>query len=203
MGLLSAEDGIVARLKEAAAGKARTVDSLPGDWDDDMMKRFLALTPCLLVAFAGGVPPNVGEVQPSIGSEWLVYVGTGHASGQAARRRGDSMQAGAYELMEFVVIPALHGYKVPEVGTLVLTGVDNVWTGSVERQGLAVYAVRFRLQLDFGAAPAEEALSVFETFDAQYDIPPMSTEAEHRKWLAGDYGTTRPDAQDHVDLPQS
>ncbi|MCW5666481.1 MAG: DUF1834 family protein [Piscinibacter sp.] len=208
MSLSGIEDEVLAALRAAATVRAEatgrkvvTIDSLPGDWDDQMLKTFLAQTPCLLLAFSGGEAADRGDA--ILNTRWLVYIGTAHASGQAARRRGDALQAGAYELLEFVVIPALHGRVVPEVGTLMLDSIDNVWTGQVERQGLAIYAASFRLQVDFTPQADESGLTPLETFYAQYDVPPHETDAQHRRWLVGDYSTTAPDAKDDVKPAQT
>lgn len=201
MSIAVVEDDLLATLRARAQAKVRTIDSLPGDWDDDMLRRMLALTPCILVAFAGGAP--IAGTAPAIDARWLVYVATANASGQAARRRGDAQQAGAYELIEQVVVPALHCHTVPGVGTLTLGPIENLFSGTVERQGLAVYAVTFQMPMEFDVTPAAELLADFETFDAQYDIPPLEAGAEHTKWLAGDYGTSTPDAHDQVAVPQT
>ena len=202
MSILAVEDDLLATLRLAAGAKLRTVESLPGDWDDDTLRRMLALTPCALVAFAGGAPRQIGEATPSIDGQWIVYVATANASGQAARRRGDALQLGAYELLEYVVIPAVHNHTVPGVGSLALTRVENLFSGTVERQGLAVYAATFQLPMEFEMAIDAGALDAFETFAAQYDVPALESAAEHSKWLAGDYSTSNPDARDIVAVPQ-
>jgi len=44
-------------------------------------------------------------------------------------------------------------------------------------------------------------LSDFQTFAAQYDLPPLDDAAAHQAWLAGDYSNSAPDARDTVTLP--
>jgi phage gp37-like protein len=199
MGILAVEDALVTRIKAVLGNKVKGVESLPGDWDDDMLRRLLRLVPGVFVAFAGGGAKNAGSNAADIESQWIVYVVTGHASGEAARRRGDALQAGAYELAELLV-PALHLFAIAGVGTMVFSRLENLYTGMVDRQGLSVYAITFQLPMCFSADLDLSALDDFETFDAQYDVPPLTTD-EHQKWLDGDYATSNPDAHDAVTLP--
>ena len=118
---------------------------------------------------------------------------------EQARRLGDALQIGTYELIERMV-GLLHGLEVPDVGTLDFRSVDNLFTGTVDRQGLAVYGVRFALPMT-ALPPAAVALDDFETFDAQYDLPPLADDDARQAWLAGNYGSSRPDAHDTVVLP--
>lgn len=208
MAILAVETKMIDALRDASALRAEgtsrkpvMVDSLPGNWDDQMLREFLASPPALLTSFDGGTVGDAGSA--IVKSKWIVYVVTAHASGQAARRRGDALQAGAYELLELVVVPALHCLVIEDVGTLMLESIENVWTGQVERQGLAVYAAVFALQMDLTAKPAESELTPFETFFAQYDVPPHESDAQHRRWLVADYGTSTPDAKDDVKPAQT
>ena len=57
------EDDLVATLTAAVAGLKLRVQDLPGDWDDDMLRRLLTLAPCVLVAFTGGAPISKGALQ--------------------------------------------------------------------------------------------------------------------------------------------
>jgi phage gp37-like protein len=202
MSILAVEDALIAECTTALGTKVRGVQSLPGDWDDDMLRRFLRLVPGVYVSFGGGGVPRQGATGLELDSRWIVYVGTGHASGETARRRGDALQAGAYELLE-VLLPRLHGLLVPNVGSVRVTDVSNLWTGSIDRQGLAVYAIALTLPMALDIVAGDDVLAPFETFAALYDVPPHDIFAEHRKWLDGVATTTAPDAADTVTLPQT
>lgn len=199
MAILETEDALIAKIKALLGNAVRTVESLPGDWDDDMLKRLLRLVPGVFVAFAGGGPRSGGSNLASLDGQWIVYVVTGHASGEAARRRGDGVQVGAYELIERLA-PALHLFVVPGVGTLRFARVENLYTGMVDRQGIAVYALTFQLDMTFSDAVDEASLDDFQTFDAQYDVP-AHTPGQHQPWLDGDFTAGTPDAHDTVTLP--
>ncbi|MGE0671967.1 MAG: DUF1834 family protein [Methylibium sp.] len=202
MAILTIEDALIARIKSLLGNKVRGVESLPGDWDDDMLKRFLKGVPGVFLAFAGGRAPAPGAPVVTFPGQWIAYVATGHASGEAARRRGDSRQAGAYELSE-ALMKGLHNFTVPAEGTVSFVAIENLFTGQIERQGVSVYAVTFQMPMTLDQAVDENTLDTFETFDVQWDVPPHDTDAEHRKWLGGDTSTSRPDAHDTVGLPQT
>lgn len=203
MGILAVEDDLVATIKAAVTDKVRTVESLPGDWDDDMLRRLLRQVPGVFVAFAGGAPVQSGATSAEMRGQWVVFVVTGHASGEAARRRGDARQVGAYELAE-LLIPVLHGHRIAGVGSFTFAGLENLYTGQIDRTGVAVYGLKFELPMSWSAEPDAGLLGDFETFDARWDLPPLATDTEHREWLETppDYGNSQPDAQDTVSVPQ-
>lgn len=200
--LVAIEDNLIAAMRAALGNRVRTVESMPGTWDDEALKRVLRAVPGVFIVWGGGQVPdkNAGAAGMVMGS-WIVYTVTGHASGEAARRRGDGQQAGAYELLG-VLIPLLNGYTVPNEGTLSLQRVENLFSGSVDRQGVTVYGLTLTMPQAWPTVVDENLLTPFETFDAQYDTPPLTTGAEHQKWLDGDYSTTKPDARDTVAVPQ-
>ena len=203
MSIATLETTLLAVIKDALGNKVRTVESLPGNWDDDTLKRLLRQVPGVFVAWAGSQPANgrdggVGAVTSGL---WLVYVVTGHASGEAARRLGDSQQVGAYELID-TLVPLLNGYLIKGEGTLSLTRVENLYSGTVDRQGMCLYALHFNLPRSWPTPVDESTLTPFEPVAPQYDVAPFSSAGEHTKWLAGDYGTSNPDARDTVAVPQ-
>ena len=201
MGILASEDAVIAQVKALLGNKVKAVDSLPGDFDEDTLKRMLILTPGVFVLWTGGGAKAVGGASPSLDGQWVLYIVTAHASGQAARRRGDAQQAGAYELIE-VLLPGLHGFNLADDGSLTFVRVENLFNGRVDKRGVAVYAITFQQMMTLPAVPDPSLLTPFETFDAQWDVPPHSSASEHEDWLEGDYLDSVPDARDTVALPQ-
>lgn len=199
MSIAATETHLIDTIKAHLGNRIKTVTSVPSEWSDDLLKSMLLMAPFVAVAFPGGTAPKPGSSYAYMDGNWEVYVGTAHASGQQARRLGDALQIGAYELIERMV-GLLHGHTVPDVGVLDFRSVDNLFTGTVDRQGLAVYGIRFALPM-MALPPATQALVGFETFDAQYDLPPLASSAAHAAWLAANYSATRPDAHDTVVLP--
>lgn len=206
MSILAIENALITEIKTVlgfpAAPKVRTVESLPADWDEETLRRLLRAVPGVFVVFKGGRIPPGGAVG-RIPGEWSVIVVTGHASGEAARRRGDSQQVGAYELIE-TLIPKLHGLKITNEGSFDFIGVENLYTGAIDKQGVAVYAIGLQMPMAWPNNLNLSLLNGFVTFDAQYDIPPHETAAEHAKWLQEppDYGTTKPNTEDKITIPQ-
>lgn len=202
MTIATSEDALVALIKDTLGTKVKAVESLPGNWDDDTLKRLLRAVPGVFLVWAGGQTNDRSSgMSGMVNGSWLVYVVTGHASGEAARRRGDGQQVGAYELLE-VLIPLLNGYTITAVGTLSLQRVENLYSGTVDRQGVTVYGLTFTMPMAWPTEVDVSTLDPFQTFAAQTDVPPFSSAAEHQKWLAGDYGTSNPDARDTVAIPQ-
>lgn len=194
------ETFLIDRAKAALGTRVRGVESLPGDWDDEMFKRFAAIVPGVFVAFlGGGLRQDTGTNEPTIDSRWGLYCCTGHPT-ELARRHGDAMQIGAYTLLQ-VLMPLVHGLTMPGVGTFNLVDVQNLFTGTVERQALTVYALVFGLPMTMELVPDPALLTPFETFDAKYDVPPH-TPAFHTEWLQDVYTGGSPDAHDTVALPQ-
>lgn len=206
MGIINVEDQLIAKVKAAltvaGAQKYKTVDSLPSDWDKDMLRRFAAIAPAVLIAFSGGVPRETGANDAvTVDAQWSVIAVTAHASGNAARRRGDSQEIGAYEICERL-IPELHGLTIEDEGTLSLVAIENLWSGEIEKQGLAVYAMRMSMPITLPYVADVETIDAFETFHGMYDIPPFAGELEYQSWLDADFSASKPEAEDTVSLPQ-
>jgi phage gp37-like protein len=198
MSIKAVELALIDRIKQLLGARVRQVASLPGDWDDDMLKTFGKAAPGVFVAFTGGPRREApAGVEASITAGWAVYVATAHATEQA-RRQGDARQIGAYDLVELLA-PALHGAQLAGAGTLNLEGITNLYTGVIERQALSVYGLGFTMPMTFARAETD-SLDDFETFVALYDVPPITPE-NHVAWLAGNTSTSAPDAADTVVLP--
>lgn len=197
------EDAIIARCTEVLVvdGKklVRQVESLPGDWDDDTLKRLVRAVPGVFVVFSGG--PSRPGMTAEIDARWVLYVVTGHASGEAARRRGDGLDAGAY-LITAMLVSALHNWS-PDLSTnsLELVDVANLYTGSIDRQGVAIYAITFKAPLAFAAIDPGE-LADFLTFVSNLDMPQHSPLPVQQLWLEENFSVGQPDARDEVKPPQ-
>jgi phage gp37-like protein len=206
VGIGTVEDKLIERLKgvlRVGQGSAlvRDVQSLPGDWDKDMLKYLALAVPGIFVVFAGGPVKASGGATPLIEAQWKVFAVTGHASGQVARRRGDKMQVGAYDLLQ-KVIAGVHGHTIPDEGTLMCTDIANLHNGQIEGKGLALYAATFAMTMGFPMEGEPDELAAFETFHVLWDTPVHETAAEHKKWLQGDESASKPDAKDDVQLEQ-
>jgi phage gp37-like protein len=202
MNVATVEDHLLAQMQATLGTKVRGYGSLPGQWDDSTIKRVLLSVPGVFVSWGGlDVPTSRNAGAAAIAeSTFYVYIATRHASGEAARRRGDALEVGAYELLR-VLLPLLSGMTVPGEGTLQLRRAENLFRGEIETKGLALYGITLVMSVGVPATVDEALLDPFTTFAVQYDVPPL-TPGEHGKWLGGNYSTSLPDARDTVAVPQ-
>lgn len=182
--LAEIEDAIIARCQQVAGEHVKAVEDLPGRWDDKTLRAALRQVPGIYVTW-GGARGEAKASQATATSRYVVYVVTGHASGQRERRRGNVRQVGAYELLERVV-PAVHGLTVEGVGSLALETIDNLYSEKFDKEGVVIYGVAYRLTLQFPAPFDVNDLAPFERY-----------RATHQVGTADD-----PDTQSQADLPQ-
>lgn len=175
--ITATEDALIARIKAILGAKLRAVDSLPGDWDADMLKRLLLTAPAVYVAFAGGPPSAGADAVAGIDGRWIVFAVTANASGNAARRRGDGKVIGAYEIISNLV-PRLHNHTIAGVGTLVLRNIENLYSGTIDNQGVALYAMTFGIAMNFDAEPDPADLDAFQTLHVDFDLAQKDGEIE-------------------------
>jgi len=169
--LIDVEDYLIAEIKKLFGRRLKAVDSLPGDWDSDMLKRLIISAPAVYLAFTGG--PRIKEQDTIVGinGRWSFFVITAHASGAAARRRGDSVQIGAYEIISLLA-PHFDRLTVPDVGTLELERVENLYSGTIDTKGVSLYACLFTLPTYFDDIPDLSVLDNFEEFHGDWDLEP-------------------------------
>jgi phage gp37-like protein len=159
------EDTIVAALTTAFAGKVK-VETVPAEITAEEWGQRLRAGTAIYVAF---LTANVDQA-PGTGrlvGDFVVYVVSQSTGKEIVRRRGDSVRQGAYLMVE-IAVPAVHELRVPEIGTLLLVGITNLFSEQFDKLGLAVYAIQFRTQLAFDAAAA---LQDFLTFAPQFGLP--------------------------------
>lgn len=195
------EDALLARVVGAfAPGQLRTVKSLPGALNGDLLKQLAPEAPGVYASFLGAAPAR-NLTDRHVDARWALYVLTWHASGEAARRRGDSVAIGAYEILP-PLVAAVVGAPIDNAGLPRLVRIENLWSGQHERRGLALYAATFEVPVEMtGTAPT---LDAFETFHADYDVPPFVSGAQHQAWLQEppNHSSSVPDASDDVELSQ-
>ncbi|HEL3750005.1 TPA: DUF1834 family protein [Stenotrophomonas maltophilia] len=180
MSIASVEQFLIDTLQVAFGNKIRTVESLPADWDDDTFRRVLRATPGVFVVFGGG-QRNEEESHPGkvvLDARWGIVAATAHASGELARRRGDKVDIGAYEIIQRVakVVEAL---AVPGNGEIRVEGVENLFSGDLERQGAAIYGLQLTLPMYLsGDDDVEPNLDDFRTWHNEIDTAPADGQPE-------------------------
>ncbi|WP_241085736.1 phage protein Gp37 [Candidatus Vondammii sp. HM_W22] len=179
--IATTEDAIITAAKATLGQTVRRLESVPGGWTLDTLKRALQFAPGVYVTFQGAVN---GISQGYLSGRFTVYCVTKGADEQA-RRRGNERVIGAYDLVARLA-PELNDLRVPEIGILQLRGIDNLFRDAMFDLGGTVYAIQFELPnipLDYLAD--ESAMDDFVTFDAVYDLNPPT-------------GSGEPEANDHM-----
>lgn len=164
--IAEAEDAIVAAIQGALGQTVRTVETLPGPWDQDALALAFRSMPGVWVYFDGGQP---GKGRSRLAARFLVYAVTSHASGSKARQRGNSRQIGAYEIVERVV-PTLDGQPAAKLGSLRFDGLRVLTPASAQRKGVAVYEMGFALELAFPAPRDAAELADFAIYSATHEV---------------------------------
>lgn len=167
--IVTVENSLIGLIKAALGARVKGVKSLPGGWDEGMLKRLIVNAPAVYVAFMGG--PVIGDRR--IGSRWGVYAVTSDPCGEAARRVGTKRSIGAYEILERVV-PAVDEQTIDNIGSFELSGsIDNLFTGTIAKQNLTIYEAQFTIPLQFDRESDWSTLDDFITFHADFDLVPV------------------------------
>jgi phage gp37-like protein len=167
------EDAMLGALRAALGdGSAKPVvkffDTVPAQLDDAELQRRIRQAPGCFVSFIAGTPR--GGQALIIDASFGVYVMT-QSDSEADRRRGSKVQAGAYVVL-LLVASVLHNFKVPGIGTLLAESVSNLFAEALDEQGVALYAVIFKIPLSVPAnRPADIAAFITSYADFLFDKP--------------------------------
>ena len=149
--LIEIEDALLTTVRESATlgllkhgGYCRTIESYGGQFEL-ALDEVIVLYPCVFVALAEEtIAPLThrgdSDVRPST---WIVLVADRNLRGNAAARRGDVRNPGAYQMMD-------DARTLLQGSALGLTGLDP-WqltkrTAVLQQRDLAVYALEFTTQ---------------------------------------------------------
>jgi phage gp37-like protein len=165
------EDAIVARLAGAFGARVREVDHKPDRLDAEELSRILTMAPACYVALLGlprrGVPQGVWIAQ------YGIYCVAQNASGERARRRGDAVTIGGYEMAELALRMLDDWAPAEAAGAVEIASIENLYAAAFEKAGRSVYALvaEIPVELPRGIDPA--TLGAFVTFDVSWDVPPL------------------------------
>ncbi len=149
--LKAIEDALLITIRESATlgllkhgGYCRTIESYGGQFEL-ALDEVIVLYPCVFVAMAEEtITPLThdgdADVRPST---WVVLVADRNLRGNAAARRGDVQNPGAYQMMD-------DARALLQGNTLGVTGLDPLQltkrTALLQQRDLAVYALEFTTQ---------------------------------------------------------
>jgi len=147
--------------------KVRLVETLPGAWSYDIMKRVLQKSPSVYVSFLGGNRGTNIDDLACINATLDVYV-VRKDPDEEARRVGTPQHIGCYDMLA-AIIPNLHGYTIDGAGSLKLIRVGVLFGQDTFELGGSVYVASFELpNLVFDAEPPN--LNGFITFNATHTL---------------------------------
>ena len=171
MTISAAETWLVDELERCFGEVFKSIESGPGEWSDAYLTRVIASAPAIRVAFLDGPARNQGGL--TLDTRWSVYVLTGWSGGnQRTRRRGKGDKIGTYRAVE-VIAPWLHRVVIPDVGRCQVSDVANLWTGELDRKGLALFAIGLSVTIDLDPDPetCDADLQDFLKVGVEWDIP--------------------------------
>jgi phage gp37-like protein len=177
--IATVENAIVAQAKTAlgfpASPVVRQVETLPGGWTLDMLKRALQMAPGVHVAFLGGQAQSDGGY---INARFAAYA-VSKGAREDERRRGNAREIGAYEIIELLGTH-LDRLAVPEIGSLFARGVENVFSEAMFELGGTVYALTLELPNLPWPAKDTSSLVPFITFEGTHSMAPGTDEPLHQ-----------------------
>ena len=167
-------------------GKKWDVDSGPGEWSEAYLRRILKCLPAVRVVWEGG--PAQEGAPLTLDMRWTIYVVTGwRGETDFARRRGTATRIGANRACALLA-PLLHCDVIPTVdgdgnplggGQIHITGMQNLWSGDLDKVGVAVYGIALEVAVPLDAD--EDRLPVLNDFlraGIDWDLPGVGEEVD-------------------------
>jgi hypothetical protein len=141
----------------------REKKTVPGGWTMATLTRALQFAPGVYVAFQGAVP---GTGEGYYNGRFTVYTVSKGANEQD-RRRGNQRAIGAYDMLE-LLLPPLSVLYVEDIGTLSVTGIDNLFRDAMFELGGTVYGINITVpNMPFDYQLDESALANFVLFHGE------------------------------------
>lgn len=185
------ETQLIELLKASPLGsRLRMVDSLPDTPDKDLVKRWGLDAPAAYVV-AGDGTLNQAIASP----QFVVVLVARNARGHQAARRGDGKTIGLYEMLD-AGIAELHGGETPDASWQV-TRYQFLQDIDLRDQGLQAALLLIQADVD---PPQKDSMALgdFLEFHADYDLDPLASDADHRRWADEDHAEPAPDLHSHI-----
>lgn len=201
--IVAVEDHMKTEAAQVLGQKIR-LETLPSALNVGLLKKLIPAGTGVYFTFLGGPVSDFDGAR--VNGRFDAYVIVRHVGDSESRRRGDATTIGAYEIVSRLV-KQLHDSVVSDIGSIKVKRINNLFSIQLEEAyKAALYAITFEVpEMPFMYEADMDSMDDFITFDAQHDIPPHDTDAEHQDWLQEppDYTDSQPDAHDTVtDLNQ-
>lgn len=164
MGIIATiEDAIKAEVTTALGATVKKIETVPGGWTFDTLKRALQFAPGVYVAFHGA--PK-GQTDGYFDGRFSVYMVSKGAS-EEDRRHGNLRVIGAYDMLERL-LPRLSVLDVPDIGSAMVAGVDNLFRDAMFDLGGTVYGINLTMpNMPFDYQADESVLADFILFHGE------------------------------------
>lgn len=144
MSIAAVETAILSRARAVLGSAVVQYDTAPASIEiEAQLAARLKRLPAVLVAFLGGSQRDSTAVL--LDASFAVVVLTASTS-EKERREGSARRAGAIVLLE-ALLPALHAYVVPGIGSLTLGAVSNLFSPAFDERGITAYSATFAIRL--------------------------------------------------------
>ncbi len=172
--LTTIEDAILDEIQRVFGKTLREAKSIGGGWTLDSLKRALQFAPGVYVAFQGG---NNAKIASHLDARWTVYV-VNKGTDDLNRRRGNARVIGAYDILSRLA-PALNNLVIPDVGSMTLSGINNLFRDAMFDLGGTVYAIQLTVaNLDMSYSLDPSTLTDFVFWHADHYEPDGITNNE-------------------------
>lgn len=176
--LQAVELGLIEKIKASQIGaKLRQIAALPDVDGASLVKAFATDAPGVYIATDNFTIENM-----EILHKFSVAAVVRNAKSAIAPRHGDGVQLGLYDLVQ-ALLPVLYASYI-EGFVLYPTAVQWVKDKVLYDNGIEVAEITLEARVTMENGLDGLNLDNFETFKAQFDIEPLSSEAEHDKWAA-------------------
>lgn len=153
----------------------KKVETLPGGWTQVMLARALQLSPSVHIAFLGGQSDSSGGY---INARFAVYI-ISKSVREEDRRRGNAREIGAYEIIDLLATH-LDMFSIDDIGTLLVRGVENVFSDAAFDIGGAIYAMTLEVPNLPWSEKNSAALAPFLTFEGTHSLAAGMDEPAHQ-----------------------
>lgn len=154
------ETALLARVRELFGTTLRKVDTHPGTWDDNTLKRIIAATPSVYLAWLGC---GAGRTAREVESRWVFYV-----VAQLLNGRDDRL--GAYQITERLIAGIARCTFGPSTG-MRLTKALNLYSDERAAQGAVLYGLYFTAITPLPDAVDVSTLPDFERHYQTWAVP--------------------------------